>query len=39
MAGEEPLLLTFAEENSIAPSAVMEARGTIAGRRWERDTP
>jgi Protein of unknown function (DUF3572) len=39
LAGEEPLLLAFAAENSIPPSAVMEARDTIAGRRWERDTP
>ncbi len=39
LAGEEPLLLAFAAENSIPPSAVMEARDTIAGRHWERDTP
>jgi len=39
LAGEEPLLLAFAAENSIAPSAVMQARDTIAGRPWERDTP
>jgi len=39
LAGEEPLLLAFAAENSIPPSAVMEARDTIAGRPWERDTP
>jgi Protein of unknown function (DUF3572) len=38
LAGEEPLLLAFAAENAIPPSAVMEARDTIAGRRWERDT-
>jgi len=31
LAGEEPLLLAFA--------AVMQARDTIAGRPWERDTP
>src|SRR5262249_6446736 len=39
MAGEEPLLLTFAAGNSIAPSGVREPRGTIAGRGWEADTP
>jgi hypothetical protein len=39
LAGAEPLLLAFAAENSIPPSAVMEARDTIAGRPWERDTP
>src|SRR5207247_6120042 len=39
LVGEEPLLLAFAAENSIAPSAVMQARDTIAGRPWERDTP
>jgi len=38
LAGEERLLLAFAAENAIPPSAVMEARDTIAGRRWERDT-
>jgi len=38
MAAEEPLLLAFAAENAIPPSAVMEARDIIAGRRWERDT-
>jgi hypothetical protein len=36
---DEPLLLAFAAENSIPPNAVIKARDTIAGRRWERDTP
>jgi hypothetical protein len=39
LAADEPLLLAFAAENSIPPGAVMEARDTIAGRRWERDMP
>jgi Protein of unknown function (DUF3572) len=39
LAADEPLLLAFAAENSIAPNAVIKARDTIAGRRWERDTP
>ena len=39
LAGEEPLLLAFAAENAISPSAVMQARDTIAGRPWARDTP
>ena len=39
VAADEPLLIAFAAENSIPPSAVMQARDIIAGRRWERDTP
>jgi len=39
LAADEPLLLAFAAENSIDPSAVIKARDTIARRRWERDTP
>ncbi|HYZ43252.1 MAG TPA: DUF3572 domain-containing protein [Xanthobacteraceae bacterium] len=39
LAADEPLLIAFAAENAIPPGAVMEARDTIAGRRWERETP
>jgi Protein of unknown function (DUF3572) len=39
LVADEPLLLAFAAENSIPPNAVIKARDTIAGRRWERDTP
>ena len=39
VAADEPLLIAFAAENAIPPRAVMEARDTIAGRRWERETP
>jgi hypothetical protein len=39
LAADEPLLIAFAAENTIPPGAVMEARDTIAGRRWERETP
>ena len=39
LAADEPLLLAFAAENSIPANAVIKARDTIAGRRWERDTP
>jgi hypothetical protein len=39
LAADEPLLVAFAAENAIPPGAVMEARDTIAGRRWERETP
>ena len=39
VAADEPLLIAFAAENSILPSAVMQARDIIAGRRWEGDTP
>ena len=39
LAADEQLLIAFAAENAIPPGAVMEARGTIAGRRWERETP
>ena len=39
LAADEALLIAFAAENAIPPSAVMEARDTIAGRRWERGRP
>jgi hypothetical protein len=39
LAADEPLLLAFAAENAVDPSTVIQARDTIAGRRWERDTP
>ena len=39
VAADERLLLAFAAENTIPPGAVMQARDTIAGRRWERETP
>src|SRR5262245_59829193 len=39
LAANEPLLIAFAAENAIPPNAVMDARDTIAGRRWERETP
>lgn len=39
LVADEPLLLAFAAENSIPPNAVIKARDTIAGRRWERETP
>jgi hypothetical protein len=39
LAADEPLLLAFAAENAIDPGEVIKARDTIAGRRWERDSP
>ena len=39
LAADEPLLIAFSAENAIPASAVMEARDTIAERRWERETP
>src|SRR6266550_7188231 len=39
LGADEPLLLAFAAENSIDPSAVIKARDTIAARSWGRDTP
>jgi Protein of unknown function (DUF3572) len=39
LAADESLLIAFAAENTIPPSAVMEARDTISGRRWDRETP
>ena len=39
LAADEPLLLAFAAENGIDPGEVIKARDTMAGRRWERDTP
>ena len=39
LAADEPLLIAFAAENTIPPGEVMDARDTIAGRRWERETP
>ena len=39
LAANEPLLIAFAAENAIPPNAVMDARDTITGRRWERETP
>src|SRR5262249_28786216 len=39
LAADEPLLLAFAAENAIDPGEVIKARDTMAGRRWERDTP
>src|SRR5262249_25136150 len=38
-AADEALLLAFAAENATDPGEVIKARDTIAGRRWERDTP
>ena len=39
LAADETLLIAFAAENTIPPGAVMEARETMAPRRWERETP
>ena len=39
LAADELLLLAFAAENAIDPGEVIKARDTMAGRRWERDTP
>jgi len=39
LAADELLLLAFAAENGIDPGEVIKARDTMAGRRWERDTP
>ena len=39
LAADEPLLIAFAAENAIPPSAVMKARDTLAERRWKRETP
>src|SRR5262249_11231624 len=39
LAADELLLLAFAAENAIDPGEVTKARDTIAGRRWERDSP
>jgi len=39
LGGDERLLLEFAQESNIKPEDVMRARDTIAGHRWERETP
>jgi hypothetical protein len=39
VAGDEELLLAFAGAHGVAPDAVMHARATLAGGRWERDVP
>ena len=39
VAEDEPLLLAFAAEQGIDANEVMRARSTLAGGRWERDTP
>jgi hypothetical protein len=39
IAGDERLLLAFAAETTIDPGDVIPARDTLAGDRWERDTP
>jgi hypothetical protein len=37
--GYEPLLLAFAKDADIAPTAVAQAREALAGGSWERDVP
>ncbi len=39
LAGDEALLLAFAEQNNIDPEQVMRARETLAGPGGERDRP
>jgi len=39
IASDEPLLLAFADANEIDPNDVLRARDTLAGHRWEPDTP
>jgi hypothetical protein len=39
IAGDERMLMAFAAEIAIDPSDVIPARDTLAGERWERDTP
>jgi Protein of unknown function (DUF3572) len=39
IAANESLLLAFATEYEVDPDALMRARGVLAGRHWERDTP
>ena len=39
VAGDERLLMAFAAESAIDPNDVIPARDTLAGHRWERDTP
>jgi uncharacterized protein DUF3572 len=39
VAEDESLLLAFAAQQGIDPNEVMRARATLAGGRWERDTP
>jgi Protein of unknown function (DUF3572) len=39
VAGDERLLMAFATETAIDPSDVIPARDTLAGDRWERETP
>jgi hypothetical protein len=38
IAGDEPLLIAFAEQQRIAPTEIERARAAL-GQVWERDTP
>ncbi len=39
VAGDEKLLLAFAEEAGIPPQEVTRARAVLGGPDWERDAP
>ena len=39
LGSDERLLIEFARDQQLDPPAVMRARDTLAGSRWERDTP
>lgn len=39
LANNETELVAFAEESGNLPADILLCRDTLAGRRWERDTP
>jgi hypothetical protein len=39
LAGDERLLLAFAEETATDPADVIRARDVLSGRHWERELP
>ena len=39
VAGDESLLIAFAQERGIAPQDLMAARAALAGPGWEREVP
>jgi Protein of unknown function (DUF3572) len=39
VSADEALLVAFAQDAGIEPSAVDKARSVLGGRQWERDVP
>jgi hypothetical protein len=39
LAGDERLLIAFADEIQVAPAEIERARAHLAGNQWERDVP